>query len=750
MTPLFSPRVLWYNTPVPVGGGVQQESHTMSDNPTCPQFPARPPHGGGEPFIAPPAPCRKPGLSVLSVNGRTPDGHGDLALTYIDGAEYAAGYGDPPRPALLFRQGDEVVAVVDATPLLKDGMVSSVEVSGGKLVVTFNTDAGKEPVEIPLTDIFDPASYYDKAAADGRFALKGEMSVAAGTGADADKTTITLMPGVLATVLSAHQPLDAYFNAAEYDSAGRKILLKHGSVVKAQIDATAFIKDGMVSSVAISSGKLVITFNTDAGLEPIEIPLTDIFNPANYYDKTATDTLLSGKADRVANATSGNLATLDENGNLIDSGNRVAGAFAADSFIGGGSGMVGFELDSTDKWVELYIDLHGGVILKFPLHGDTLAVQEDIAPTFDETDTYDEGALVFHNGLYRCTNQSGHTGEWLEADFSRVTVKDVLADKADKVAYAVKGNLATLDSNGDLADSGMAIGDFAVAKSLAPAFVPYNAYEVGDLCTSFDNDPNHKGTWLYKCILATDGSQLTMPEIDPTHWALATVEDVLTALRTAVAGKQDALSAAQLANIAAVPNKVRSFASVGGASATVENGVAKLSDFFTESNSLLTATIDAEVISKGTAPDAHIEAPTDEHLRLILADNSVAYDSAKALPYKLTSVIGDRVVATMTLTAASTDITLPTIAANDTTVKDFILDVTNAYAVEGVATDAGINIPRTDFKLVTRDGESLTAVTTVKAGKSAFICFTQKSPVVVDGTTYPCWCVIQLPFGDPS
>ena len=176
----------------------------------------------------------------------------------------------------------------------------------------------------------------------------------------------------------------------------------------------------------------------------------------------------------------------------------------------------------------------------------------------------------------------------------------------------------------------------------------------------------------------------------------------------------------------------------------------KLDGFFTESNSLLTGTIDAEVISKGTAPDAHLEAPTDERLKLVLADNSVAYDSAKALPYKLTSAIGDRVIATMTLTAASTDITLPAIAANDTTVKDFILDVTNAYAVEGVATDAGINIPRTDFKLVTRDGESLTDVTTVKAGKSAFICFTQKSPVVVDGTTYPCWCVIQLPFGDPS
>ena len=42
-------------------------------------------------------------------------------------------------------------------------------------------------------------------------------------------------------------------------------------------------------------------------------------------------------------------------------------------------------------------------------------------------------------------------------------------------------------------------------------------------------------------------------------------------------------------------NKVGSFASVGGATATVENGVAKLSDFFTESNSLLTGTIDARL-----------------------------------------------------------------------------------------------------------------------------------------------------------
>ena len=830
----------------------------MSDNPTCPQFPARPPHGGGEPFIAPPAPCRKPGLSVLSVNGRTPDRNGDLALAYIDGAEYAAGYGDPPRPALLFRQGDEVVAVVDATPLLKDGMVSSVEVSGGKLVVTFNTDAGKEPVEIPLTDIFDPASYYDKVAADGRFALKGEMSVAAGTGADADKTTITLMPGVLATVLSAHQPLDAYFNAAEYDSAGRKILLKHGSVVKAQIDATAFIKDGMVSSVAISSGKLVITFNTDAGLEPIEIPLTDIFNPANYYDKTATDTLLSGKADKVANATSGNLASLDENGNLADSGKAIGDFALAESlapvFVTGYAYEVGdlctsFDNDSNHKGTWLYkcILATDGSQFEPPETDPThwaLATVEDllaalrtavanvgtpIAPSQDSADA-GKAADAYATGMAlsaKAEARSGTQGNiavyaeystlledsgYAPSDFASA---DALNGKANKVANAISGNLAGFDSSGDLTDSGCAPSNFATpadipsASSTSPSMDGTAAVGVSDDYARSDHvHPSDTSKADDNAVVKLTGDQsiggtktftdaayfnmgLAAPSTLLVHGqdssarfevndgttgdyvrfgvgdfgvgigfeytkngssyrvdlpersgvlsvkadvddAVTAVEDVLAALRTAVAGK------------------VGSFASVGGASATVENGVAKLSDFFTESNSLLTATIDAEVISKGTAPDAHIEAPTDEHLRLILADNSVAYDSAKALPYKLTSVIGDRVIATMTLTAASTDITLPTVAANDTTVKDFILDVTNAYAVEGVATDAGINIPRTDFKLVTRDGESLTAVTTVKAGKSAFICFTQKSPVVVDGTTYPCWCVIQLPFGDPS
>ena len=71
-----------------------------------------------------------------------------------------------------------------------------------------------------------------------------------------------------------------------YDSSSQKIVFKNkDNVVVCQIDATPFIVDGMVSNVAVSNGNLVITFNTDAGKSPISIPLTDIFNPAEYYTK---------------------------------------------------------------------------------------------------------------------------------------------------------------------------------------------------------------------------------------------------------------------------------------------------------------------------------------------------------------------------------------------------------------------------------------------------------------------------------
>ena len=92
--------------------------------------------------------------------------------------------------------------------------------------------------------------------------------------------------------------LSPYFDGAEYDSETREIKFYHNGEVKTQIDATPFIKDGMVNSVRLENGYLIITFNTDAGKEPISIEIGSIFEPSNYYTKAEVDNIANGKADK--------------------------------------------------------------------------------------------------------------------------------------------------------------------------------------------------------------------------------------------------------------------------------------------------------------------------------------------------------------------------------------------------------------------------------------------------------------------
>ena len=104
---------------------------------------------------------------------------------------------------------------------------------------------------------------------------------------------------------------EAFFDAAAYDSQTKKINFYHGNTIKAQIDATSFIKDGMVDNVEISGSNLVITFNTDSSKEPISIPLSSIFDPSNYLTKSEIDSALSGKVDNSTfNTLSGRVDTI--------------------------------------------------------------------------------------------------------------------------------------------------------------------------------------------------------------------------------------------------------------------------------------------------------------------------------------------------------------------------------------------------------------------------------------------------------
>ena len=105
-------------------------------------------------------------------------------------------------------------------------------------------------------------------------------------GANSGASAWTAVTALSAATTALSNATKDYFDGAEYVSSAKTIVFKHGTTVKSSIDASAFIKDGMVSSVTVSNGNMVVTFNTDAGREDITIPLTDIFNPDNYYTKT--------------------------------------------------------------------------------------------------------------------------------------------------------------------------------------------------------------------------------------------------------------------------------------------------------------------------------------------------------------------------------------------------------------------------------------------------------------------------------
>ena len=83
-------------------------------------------------------------------------------------------------------------------------------------------------------------------------------------------------------------------NKLEWDSNAKSLKLYSGNHLLATVDGTTWVKDGMVESAAIVANNLEITFNTDAGKEKISVPLTDIFNPDNYYNKTEIDSKLEG------------------------------------------------------------------------------------------------------------------------------------------------------------------------------------------------------------------------------------------------------------------------------------------------------------------------------------------------------------------------------------------------------------------------------------------------------------------------
>lgn len=110
--------------------------------------------------------------------------------------------------------------------------------------------------------------------------------------------------------------LASKFAGATWNSTDKKIYFYDNAsatgTALAYIDATDFVKDGFLSSVTIDnrtiSGEsvpcLVFIWNTDAGIQETDIPISGIFDPTNYVSidtftayTASTDSTIGGKLD---------------------------------------------------------------------------------------------------------------------------------------------------------------------------------------------------------------------------------------------------------------------------------------------------------------------------------------------------------------------------------------------------------------------------------------------------------------------
>lgn len=353
------------------------------------------------------------------------------------------------------------------------------------------------------------------------------------------ETTNAISSAIATVVDSAPEAFDTLKEIADWIEDDQSGAAAMAAAIKGKVDKVS--GKGLSANDYTDAEKSKLAgIAAGAQVNPTPIAPVNATESGMFADAYWTQQDLAGKADKVANATSGNLAALDENGNLVDSGNMVAGAFTAGSFIGGEGEQVGFQLNSTSEGVELYVNDGAGKILKFPLREGTLAVQDDIAPTFDETDAYGKGALVFHDGLYQCVNPNGHTGAWVAANFAEASVEDLLA--ALRSALSGKADASTTLAGYGITDAHITNGVITLGAAtitpltshqdisgkannaaIATVFSASATYAVGDVVM-------YEGT-RYKCATAVT---VAGAWTGSTNWTAESVQDVIGDVESAL------------------------------------------------------------------------------------------------------------------------------------------------------------------------------------------------------------------------
>lgn len=137
-----------------------------------------------------------------------------------------------------------------------------------------------------------------------------------------DTDTYTAYTAATDTILSGKADISdipsvtGYADSVQYNSTSKYVEFYHGGTGGTKVfeyDASPFLIDGMVESVVITSitsggsevQVLEITWNSAAGGQVTDIPISEIFDASNYYTKTEVDNIVTGITQDIEEATSG-------------------------------------------------------------------------------------------------------------------------------------------------------------------------------------------------------------------------------------------------------------------------------------------------------------------------------------------------------------------------------------------------------------------------------------------------------------
>ena len=308
---------------------------------------------------------------------------------------------------------DEKTKTISLTQAEYDALPSSAKTDATKLYVI--SDA--LPIDLSVYAKVSALTEEISARSAADTALDNKISVVSGN----VETEATRAEGVENVLSGAIDAIDAKFiDDAKYEDSGNTKVINfyNGNTIKATIDCSDFIVDGMVDDVRIENGYLVIDFNTESGKQDIQIPLTDIFNPSNYYTKSET----SG-ATEIANALA---LKLDASAYTVDSSviensvNPVQGGALYDELR-----IEGEPSETTLEW-----DNHdGGETTNYPNGVSTIKIE-----VVDDSESDGNGYSFFDENY----DQLGY-----------ITVLyndgDVTVDNYANVTYSISGNVVTVN-----------------------------------------------------------------------------------------------------------------------------------------------------------------------------------------------------------------------------------------------------------------------------------------------------------------